>query len=536
VDEFWVCGHCRSLNRVGSTKCYSCREKFGSRPPTVETLRSPGSGVGAAPPPPPMPAVPMADFSSSRNLPPPPSFSRPVAVPPPAMPGRHAPAIPREPGGSLNPVTAIRQKIARSLAMRQSVSVAPLGYLTALLLVIVLVIGVVLVMTVLPVGTYMLQHLNLKDSWAQLSDGEQGLTKQLSIALLILSPITLLFFSVFVGLSTHNATGLGADQPLLPPYRAGTAWTGVIWAQTRIVVGLLVPAALLWEGYTIVGLILAIVSLEIAHHHLDDAGGWLERPARHLADLYAKLGFEGSIASPAGSVWSACFRGANWMFIGVAALPVVGYAAYVGSNLAGRPEVIGWGSSSLGIAQIAVALMVSSFIGLTVATVALLIPLTIGLVQRQRTRKTLVRVGRARSWVARPGEGSYANQGAGAQGPEPVRYGGFDDEDRIVERRPGYGPDPSSSSLGGPGFGAAVPSSPFANPNQGDPRLGGPGSGFAGPFANPNQGGDPRLGGPGPGQGQGPGPNDPSFGGSDLISDRRPGDPSQGGSGQGGWG
>ena len=70
---------------------------------------------------------------------------------------------------------------------------------------------------------------------------------------------------------------------------------------------------------------------------------------------------------------------------------------------------------------------------------------------RQRVRRALVRVGRARSWVARPGEGGYA---PGPKTP-PTPYEDLDDEDRIVERLPRYPTNPAADpGDGGSGFGA----------------------------------------------------------------------------------
>jgi len=475
---------------------------------------------------------PMADFGAARMQAPAPAFTRPVALPSPGQAYRPAEQAPPQSSGFSNPVSAVRRRIAWSLSMRQSVSVGPLGYVTVVLLALVLVMGILLIMALLPVGTYLLQHANLRDAWNQLGGGQQELVKKMAIVVGLLGTITLLFFSVFIGLSTHNATGLGADQPLLAPYRAGTCWTRLIWTQARIAVGLIVPALLLWENYAIAGLIAGIVAVEIAHRHIDDAGGWLERPTRHLADLYAKFGLDNSVSSPAGSAWSACFRIANWMAILVAAIPAFGYVLYVASRFAGRDDIIGWSSAGLGIGQIAAALLVGSFIGWSIASIALLVPLTFGFVQRQRTRKTLVRVGRARSWVARPGDARQGQQQR--SGPEPTRYGGFEDEDRIVERRPGYGlggepfpdsgasgpgfDDPGSGGFGGPGFAGPGPAGP--GPGFGGPGFGGPGQG--------SSGGGRLLGNPRPGSlpPSGPGPlPGPGFGG-----------PTQGGPGQGGWG
>lgn len=381
--------------------------------------------------------------------------------------------------------------------MRQSVSVALLGYVTAALLVLFLAVGTVIVLTVMPAATYLLQHANLSEAWAQLTIGQQELLRSLSIAFAAVGMLALMCFSIFLGLTTHNATGLGADQPMLTPYRAGMCWADALWTQARIAVGLLVPAALIWRGYTILGLVAAIVALEIAHRHLDDPGGWLSRPYRHLPDLYSKLGIEGSISSPMAWIWSGCFRIANAMAIAVSAIPMVAFVLFAASLIAGRSETIGWQSNGLGAAQITVALLVSSLVGWTAISVALLVPITLGFVQRQRTRKTLVRVGRARSWVARPGEGGY-NPSSQTQ---PGHYDGYD-EDRIVERIPGAGPGASGGpNAGGPGY--EMPG--LGGPGSGNSGLGGRGLGGQG-FGNPGFG-DPshRI----PGQG-GPGFGGPS--------------------------
>jgi hypothetical protein len=85
-----------------------------------------------------------------------------------------------------------------------------------------------------------------------------------------------------------------------------------------------------------------------------------------------------------------------------------------------------------------VALLVVSLVAWTAGAVGLLVPITLGLVRRQRTRKTLVRVGRSRSWVARPGEGGYMP----AQQPTSL----LDDPlDRVIEHYPRFdaGGDPA---------------------------------------------------------------------------------------------
>jgi len=140
--------------------------------------------------------------------------------------------------------------------------------------------------------------------------------------------------------------------------------------------------------------------------------------------------------------------------------------------------------------------------------VALLIPITLGLVQRQRTRKTLVRVGRARSWVARPGD-----SGRGVPGSAGPRNLGDFDEDRIVERVGGLGAaapagfDATGAGmggsifggpgghLGGPGGPAGAPVGMGAPGGMGAPvGMGAPGGLLGGPGSPSNRGGIGGLG------------------------------------------
>jgi hypothetical protein len=414
--------------------------------------------------------------------------------------------------------------------MRQSISVAVLGYVTAALIAAAIVAAAILVMTVRPAVFDLLQHADANAAWAELATGQQGAAQSLAIALGVLGALALLFFSIFVGLSTRNAPHLGAEPPMLLPSRAATCWVGALWAQARIAVGLIVPAALVWKGYAIPGLIAAIAALEIAQRHLEDAGGWLDRPARHLPDLYAKLAVEGSPNSTMASVWSICFRLANLTAIAMFAIPALTVALSQAATMAGRSDIVTWQSTGLGAAQMTVALLAISLVGWTAIAAALLVPMTLGLVQRQRTRKTLVRVGRARSWVARPGEGGYAGgpeHAAAATAPTAV-YEGFDD-DRIVERRPGIGQIPAEYDSDSGGFGSG---------GSGSGGSGSGGSGWGAPRqSTPSFGGSVYGGSPESGSGLiGSGQSEPSLGGSGGFGRRQSGsgfgDSDRGGPGQ----
>ncbi|MGA2513964.1 MAG: hypothetical protein ABSG37_10145 [Candidatus Limnocylindrales bacterium] len=379
-----------------------------------------------------------------------------------ALTGEAVPAT-RGPSRFPDPLASLRGRVAPLLFMRPSVSVDRLGYLTATLLAIVFALGAVLVLAVMPAATNLLQNANPATAVAQLGAGERGGLKVLSAALVVAGLLTLLCFSVFLGLTTHNAAGLGVDGTMLTPYRAGTCWAGVLWAQVRVALALTAPAVLIWRGYTIPGLLVAVAVMEIARPHIDDSFGWLSGPSRHLSELYVKLGPEGSTWSPAASMWSACFRVANLTAIAVSTLPLMLLAAPALLGTAGGSAIPGWQSTGLGPTQLVVALVVGSFVASTAAAVALSIPVTLGLARRQRIRGTFILPGRGQGPAVSQGEDGQAR----AASTPPATYstatdGDAIDEDRIVERLP------LVNSLG------------FATPPGGRPQLGDPGSGARG--------------------------------------------------------
>lgn len=522
MEEFWVCPHCRSLNRASAGKCYSCKQKYGTKPKAEPEVAK----AAAAAPLPPAPRPAAADFSAAAQ---PAYLVRPVAMPPAprlgapvlsARPARRLPGLP-------HPVSAVKGRIAASLASRPSVTVTGIGYATIVLLLLLAAVGTALVVTVLPVAAGLLQHADPGAAWTSLTAGEQSATRILVVAFAAIGIVTLAGFSLFLGLTTHNATGLGADMPMLTPYGGGVIWPAFVWTHARIAVGMIVPVAILWMGYEIPGLIAALVAVEIAQRHMDDPFGWLARPYRHLPDLYAKLGVGGSIDSRLASLWSLCFRLANVFVIATYAIPLIGLLTVAILSLLGREGGFpGWQSTGLGPTQIAVGLVLGSLLVWTVGAVLLLVPLTVGLVQRQRTRRTMVRVGRSRSWVARPGQGGYT------PGPTDPNSPDFDPDDRVIEHYPRWAVAGDQGYAQGPetGFG------PGAGPNfsPGADQGFGPGSGLGsqafsagatpgfgpapapgfGPAAAPGFGPAPAAApgfGPAPAPGFGPAPA-PAFG------------------------
>ena len=334
----------------------------------------------------------------------PPSFARPAALGAPARAdGSIGGSADSHRGFSRPHLTdPIRKRIAWALVTRQSVSVSALGYVTAAMLSLVLLDGVLLVTNALSTAFDVLQSGSPQATWDQLDPGQQGTLQILAIALVAIGSVTVLCFSIFVGLTTHNAPGLGAQTPYLTSYRAGVCWAQGFWTQAQLAFGLLAPAALVWLGYMIPGLILGIVVLEIAQRRVDDPFGWLARPTRHLSDLYLSLGIDGAPSALVVTLWSASFVVANALAVAVFAVPLLGLVASAASALTHEPDLVVWQAVGYGPAQMGLAVLVGGLLVSAAAAIGLLIPITLGLLQRQRTRQTLVRVGRARPWTIRP--------------------------------------------------------------------------------------------------------------------------------------
>jgi hypothetical protein len=330
----------------------------------------------------------------------------------------------------------IRKRISWALVTRQSVSVSALGYATAAMLSLVVLDGLLLVASARSTALDALQSGSPQTAWGQLDPVQQETLQVLAIAFAAIGTVTLLCFSVFVGITTHNAPGLGAQTPLLTPYRAGVSWFRGLLTQAGLAFGLLAPVALVWLGYMIPGLVLGIVVLEIAQRRLDDPFGWLARPSRHLSDLYLSLGIDGAPSALVITIWSVCFVALNALAIATFALPLVGLVSSVASTLTREPDLVAWQASGYGPAQMGIAVLVGSLLVSAAGTVGLLIPITVGLVRRQRTRQTLMRVGRARPWAIRPEASALPVQ------PAQTLY---DPYDRPEDQASLYSPSTTSS-------------------------------------------------------------------------------------------
>jgi hypothetical protein len=424
VNEYWICQHCRSLNRAGTNRCYRCKYKYGSGPAPAGSLRSPAP-VPAAPAAAPPVSATRQDLSLGSV--PPAYLSKPIAsAPVPASFTAAAAAKSRAPGLR----GAIRGRLSRAMAMRPVVRTAWLGHLSVVLLVAMVVLGLALVAAFVPAGLHLLAHADPAAAWAQVPAERHAALAALACAFLLASVVCLVTFSAFVGLSTHNAPGLGAEMTMISPAGAAASWPKVVLRLSEIGLGILVPVALVWSDYLIPGLVVAVLALEVTVRRQDDPIEWLMTPAHHLPDLYLKLGIDGSLDSIVAWAWSAAFRLANTLAVVLLALPAVATALLKLGPAIGIHDIPGWASGSLGPAQLVVAVLAAGFVASAVVSIALLVPLTLGLVANQRTRRKLVRVGRARTWAVGRAAGA-------APGPRSSGWAfDGDPEDRVIERMP----------------------------------------------------------------------------------------------------
>jgi hypothetical protein len=457
VDEFWVCQHCRSLNRAGTGRCYHCKQKFGTRPKEVATLakKPPAPAIAQYPggttvpgPVGPKPVTTVAGFGvpigGTRAPAQPEYLSRPAAAPAPIRDFSAANLQPKPERhiGLASPKGWLGRRISWALATRPFVSVWFVGYVSAVLLTLLLLDGALIVTTLTPVGRTFLSSGSVSFAWSQVDKGHQWMLEAMAIALVAFGALSVLFHSLFLGLSTHNAAGLQTETTYLTPYRAGMGWPHLLWAHVRLAAGLLVPAALIWEGYPLPGLIAALVAVELGQRRLDDPFPWITEPSHHVTDLYTKLGVSGASRSLLGSAWSFCFVAANFLAMVLYAVPLAGLIVVAVAGAAGRADLAAWPTSDSGPIQLGLAALAGALILTTSASIGLLVPVTIELVERQRTRRTLARVGHTRPWAVRPG---YRN--APARDDGPTRY---DPDGR-------YGADSDQASLNSPSTTSSFP-------------------------------------------------------------------------------
>ncbi len=463
MNDYWICAHCKSLNRVGTGRCYRCKNKYGTEPnvPSVVRTATPSASAPASRP---IPAAPPStgfftgpsvgdgvvgpggvpvDVGPNAELPA--YLSRPIQGLAPTSPNYVS-----EQGSRRGFVGLLRRRVSAWLAPRQAVPVWLVGYVSAGLLTLLLVVGAIILTTISSAISVALQTGSLTGAWSELGSGRQSVVTVLATALGVIGILALVFFSVFVGLSTHNAAGIGVANLRLTPGSAMTSWWKTSWAQLKLAVGFLVPAWLLAAGDSLPGnhlpgLIAALVAVEWAQRSLSDPFGFITNPADHMADLYGRMGLPGTDGSLVGSAWKICFVAANSLAMAAYALPVVGVSAIAAAAVAGRPDLLSLNIAGFAPAQLAFVIVGLPLLLTAAASLALLVPICIDMVERQRTRGTMARVGRVRSWVEPPGSqiGAAGVIGGRAQELEPDRGleaqgGGYDRSELLGGSSSGY--------------------------------------------------------------------------------------------------
>jgi hypothetical protein len=465
VNDYWMCEHCKSLNRAGTGKCYSCHRKYGSAPkqaPVVRRAATPPSSTSGGRPIPgaPPPAGFFTGSSVGQGIVGPggvpvdndaelPAYlSRPIAGTA-FTSTSYLEAQAAASGGG--PIAAVKRRISAWVTARQSVSVWLIGYLSAGLITLLLVVGALVLTTLNSAIRVALQTTSLTRAWDELGPGLQSAVTMMGAAFAIIALLALSCFSIFVGLSTHNAVGMRAGDLWLTPGQAATCWWKTVWAQIKLVAGFLIPAGLLVAGYHLAGLIAALVAVELAQRSLDDPFGWSSNPARHLSDLYGRLGDPGSEGSLLGSAWKACFQFANGLSIVAYAVPAIGICFVAATTLAGRTDLLSLSMAGLGPVQLGFLAVGLPLLVAVSASLALLVPISIDLVERQRSRRTLARVGQPRAW-SEPSRsrdtGGHEAASERYQQPEPqsghgyeTGHGGYDSSELVGGGQGGYGQD-----------------------------------------------------------------------------------------------
>lgn len=340
MQESWFCAQCKSMNRANAQQCYKCRAlKAGA---TLATIAGRQHGV----------------------------------VLTPGLDEEH-------------------REVAWTLMFRQTyVSAWKIGYLAAALLfamlAVWLLIGAVTLVSVI--------HLFSTDQ-ADLGNQSHAPLLSLFAAGLIgaglLAIVTVVVHSVFLYLTSVNASALGSGSPRFDPARAALWWIeSALWA-IRGSLAFVVPPFLALIAVSLVGPILGmglgIVWFVCAFWALGDPVSCLDKPRRLLVDLWDRLGIPGSADSRIVTLWSVAWgtgRGIEYAVSGVIYLFVIVLS------------IIGFGASRIGgevtfapAGQVALAQTLLTFTVLTVQIVAdgiglyLLARITMELATRQRVRE-----------------------------------------------------------------------------------------------------------------------------------------------------
>jgi hypothetical protein len=113
------------------------------------------------------------------------------------------------------------------------------------------------------------------------------------------------------------------------------------------------------------------------------------------------LGTSGKTRSITATLWRIAFQAAHTAAILACALPIVVIAGVTVRDLTGHSEIFDWPGPAGGPLQIAFTAILGLTVLASATSLGLLVPITIEIVERQKTRRELASRGRARPWAAR---------------------------------------------------------------------------------------------------------------------------------------
>jgi len=365
MQEYWVCGGCKSLNRPSASRCYSCRAPREAV--KVATTAAPQPGVALTP-----------GFDDEHR------------------------------------------EVAWTLMARHDyVQAWQLGRIVAWMLYGVAALAVLEILTEVAATLATGSALPVDPRTAP-----NSVPLVLGIALGVLGLLTAVLHSVYLGLSDMNVPALSGSSPRFGPLRAGLWWIeSALWAIRAglafVVPPLLMLASMVFGG-VILGLPLGVVWLVCAFWLLGDPVTNLSRPGRLLRDLWDHLAVPGSPSPRRVTYWTAAWGAARGLDYALAA--VVYFLVVILLVVGFFGAILGFGVSvGQNQDQAAVAIVLLVYLVVTIQWVADVVALCLlGSVTQELSRMQRVR----EQWVLSGLDTGGPGSGQPAGGPGTVLGGG----------------------------------------------------------------------------------------------------------------
>jgi hypothetical protein len=253
MQEYWFCEACKSMNRGDADRCYRCRApKARATMATVHERR-------------------IEDV---------------------LMPG----------------VDRLEPGEARAMLAQHPYSAAwPIGYVSAVLLVVAAVFQFVLALVLAaPLLSLIRPSFALGNGWYVAVAG-------LSLGFTVASLVAAVAHSVFLGLTDMNVPSLGGGQPRFEPLRAGLWWIEAAGWALRAYLTVWIPlfiGLMAMEVLGLFGILLAMALLYMSGRLFRDPLYSLRKPVRLLDDLIRRLSVRGDTGGLA-STWSIAWIAAR---------------------------------------------------------------------------------------------------------------------------------------------------------------------------------------------------------------------------------